>query len=420
MQPVNTQASPQPQPQVALRGRVAPLPKPLIAAMLLQFAATGAVLPFVTLLLRDRGLSYERISQVFLAASATMLVFPFLWGMVADRYLALNRLFIVVNLCGAAALAGMSVAGGFTGLLLAFAAYTACMNPTFALISALSFHHLPDPREQFGRLRAWGSVGWIIPFLPIALWTAHQHQAGLNVILYLGMGLCVGMAGLSLWLPHTPPRARGTTNTGSTPPLYLPAVRRLLNNANYLVVLAAMFLVSGSFALTMYYVQPYLETVGVPRPWIGPVQAIGVAAEVILFQFQPAALRRLNYAATIALGCLALAVRHLLFSWVNVAWVLCASYALTGVVVVFFHMGVSVLVNALAEPEVRATAQTLLGFCSLGLGPMFANWAAGFLTARWHDDLHPVFLLGAGMAALAVLLIAVRARQLNAVKHPEP
>lgn len=420
MQRANAQSCPTGQQPSASAASRSALPRPLIAAMLVQFAATGAVLPFVTLLLRDRGLSYERISLVFLASSSTMLVFPFLWGMVADRYLPLNRLFAVVNLGGAAALAGLAAAGGFEGLLVAFAAYTACMNPTFALVSALAFHHLPDPRAQFGRLRAWGSVGWILPFLPIALWTGHQQQAGLNVILYLGMGLCVGMAALSFGLPHTPPRARGPKGVEAGPQLYLPAVQRLMRNANYLVVLGAMFLVSGSLALTMYYVQPYLETVGVPRPWIGPVQAIGVAAEVILFQFQPAALRRWNYAATLALGCAALALRHLLFVGVKTAWVLAASYALTGVVVVFFHMGVSVLVNALAEPEVRATAQTVLGFCSLGLGPMFANWATGWLTARFHDSLQPVFWLGAAMAGLAVLLIVGRARHLNAVHRPEP
>jgi MFS family permease len=382
--------------------------------MVVQFAATGAVLPFVTLLLRDRGLTYDRISLVFLAASSTMLVFPFLWGMLADRFVPLNRLFILMNVLGASALGGMAVQQGFTGALLAFACYTACMNPTFALVVALSFHHLPRPREQFGRLRAWGSLGWIVPFLPISLWTARDAEGNLGVILYLGMALCVGMAALSFWLPHTPPRARKETDGASGRHLYFPAVKRLLTDANYLVVLAAMFLVSGSFALTMYYTPPFLEALGVARPWIGPVQAIGVGAEILLFQWQPALLRRWHYAGTIALGCVALLLRHLLFNCVDLAWVLCASYVLAGAVVVFFHMGVSVLVNALAPVEVRATAQTLLGFCSLGLGPMFANWAAGSLSARAGDDLHPVFLLGAGMAALATVLIVVRARRLNA------
>src|SRR3954449_10491385 len=86
-----------------LEGR-APLPRTLCAAMALQFAAGGAVVPFVTLVLRDRGLGFTQISQVFSASSAALLVFPFLWGMLADRYLALNRLFTILNLLACAAL----------------------------------------------------------------------------------------------------------------------------------------------------------------------------------------------------------------------------------------------------------------------------------------------------------------------------
>src|SRR5258708_26503049 len=57
------------------------LPPVLCAAMALQFAVGGAVIPFVTLLLRDRGLDFSHISQIFLASSGTLLVFPFLWGL---------------------------------------------------------------------------------------------------------------------------------------------------------------------------------------------------------------------------------------------------------------------------------------------------------------------------------------------------
>src|SRR5438270_9531058 len=80
----------------------------LCAAMLVQFAAGGAVIPFVTLVLRDRGLDLSRISQVFLASSATLLVFPFLWGMLADRYVPLNRLFTILNVCAGAVLIGFA------------------------------------------------------------------------------------------------------------------------------------------------------------------------------------------------------------------------------------------------------------------------------------------------------------------------
>lgn len=429
------------------------LPRPLIAAMLLQYAALGAVLPFVTLLFRDRGLGFSRISLVFLASSTMMLVFPFLWGMLADRFVPLNRLFAVINLLACLALGGLLVQARFVGGLIAFACYIACLYPTFSLLNALSFHHLPHPGENYGLLRAWGSVGWIVPFLPISLWTAFKPEAGLGFILWLGMGLCLVMALLSFWLPHTPPRAKPHTaapdslagsvptrdsapsaegKTHGRPPKspraaegepgtgalaasgwYGPALRRLLVDPNYLVVLGSIFLVSGSFSLLTFYSPPFLEDLGVPRPWIGPAQATGVLLEIVLFQWQPLLMRRWNYTTTILLGAGFLVLRHLLFGFLDDPWILSLSYTLAAFVVVFYYTGVNLLANAIAPPEVRATAQTLIALFALGLGPMFANWAAGRLAARAGEDLRPVFVFAACVAGLATLLIAVRGRHLN-------
>ncbi len=400
--------------QAAKTAEVKPrLPRVLCAAMAVQLSVGGAVIPFVTLLLRDRGLDFSQISQILAASSASLLVFPFLWGMLADRFVPLNRLFTVLNLLAFITLAIFASERNFIGLLVSFTLFGVCLNPTFSLINALSFHHLPNPREQFGLLRAWGSLGWIVPFLPISLWMAHTNQTKLDFVLYLGMGLCLAMAALSFWLPHTPPGGRGQEEQNAARGTYLPATTRLVRDPNYLVVLLSMFLVAGSYSLLMYYSPPFLEDMGVPRLWIGPVQGIGVGCEIVFFQWQPALIRCWNYTAVILIGCGALLARHLIFSLSHSPWVLSLSYVLAGAVIVFYHIGVSVLVNAMAGPEVRATAQTLLVFAGSGLGPMFANWAGGRLSAHFGNSLRPLFLFGAGLAALATLLIAFRARHLN-------
>lgn len=385
--------------------------------MLVQLAVGGAVIPFVTLLFEDRGLSLNQISLVFLAASTTLLVFPFLWGFIADRYLALDRLFIVINLLGAGALGFLATQHGFGGLLAGFAWLTACLNPSFTLVNALAFHHLANPREQFGKLRAWGSLGWILPFLPIALWTAWRPQAGLNFTLYLGAGLSVLMAAVSFKLPHTRPGAWRVSTLPGEPGRYLPAMRRLLRDSNYVVLLASMFLIAGSYALMLFYSPPFLVKLGLPRPWVGPVQAIGVILEIVLLQWQPALLRRFDFTTVILTGCVALIIRHLMYALLDSVWLLSMSYLLGGMLIVFFHMVVSVLVNSMAAAEVRATAQTLLALAGQGLGPMFANFIAGRITLASGGDLRPVFLFAAAMAGVAALLIALRRRRLNEAGH---
>jgi MFS family permease len=382
----------------------------LSAAMVVQFSAGGCVVPFVSLLLRDRGLELSQISVIFTASSATLLVFPFLWGMLADRFVPLNRLFFVLNALSFGALAALAVQRQFTGMLLAYTCFFACFNPIFYLVNALSFHHLPNPREQFGRIRAWGSAGWIVPFLPISLWVAREPEGGFDFVLYLGMACCAAMAALSFLLPHTPPGAWAKpSHVGS----YKKAVKRLLKDPNYLVLIASMFLVAGSFSLLMNYSPPLLEDVGVARPWIGPIQAIGVVFEILLFKLQPGLIRRWNFTAVIIAGCVALALRHLLFGFVTDAWVLSASYLLAGMVVVFYHTGVSVLVNTMATVEVRATAQTLLLLAGQGLGPLFANAVTVRLTASYGKDMRPIFLFASALAVLAATLIALRKKALN-------
>lgn len=385
----------------------------LAVAMTLQFAIGGAVMPFVSVYLRDQALSFSQISLIFTCSSATLMVSPFLWGMLADRYIPLNRLFAVMNgvaLLGLAAFAWQKV---YLGLLVSFMFFQASFNPTMMLINPLCFHHLRNPREQFGALRSWGSVGWILPSLPIFLWLVGNRNTDLTFALVLAITLCLAMVVYSFRLPHTPPGA-APTGFGAEPRLgYWPAMKRLFHNVNYVVVLVSFFLIVASFSLYIFYSPPRLEELGMKRAWIGPVQCSGVVLEIVLFRWRSLFLHRLNYTATLTIGCLALALRHALFAWSDQLWVLTASYLLVGVVIVFYHIGASLLVNSIAGPEVRSTAQTLLLLCGSGLGPVFSNFVAGRLTAGSGDDLQPIFWFGAGLAALAAALILSRGGKLD-------
>jgi MFS family permease len=386
--------------------------------MILQFAIGGAVMPFVSIRLRDAGLNFEQIGTIFFASSSTLLVFPFLWGMLADRYLPLNRLFTVLNALSLVTLAIFALQQNYWGLLFSFTALYAAYNPTLSLINPLSFHHLSDPASQFGRLRAWGSIGWIVPSLPTYLWLAHVHTTTgqvprLTFVLYLGLAFAVAMLVLSFWLPHTPAGARRQGTHAR--PAYWPALKALLTDSNYVTLLAAFFLIAASYSLYFYYSPPFLEDLGMPRAWIGPIQSIGVLVEIAFFWWQPPFIRKWSYRTPILVGCLALMGRHLTCALAGSIWVICLSYLLAGVVIVFFHTRVSVLVNTIARREVRSTAQTLLVFFGSGMGPMFSNWVAGRLATNPTQSLRPVFLFAAVLAGLASLLIFVRGSKLEKI-----
>jgi MFS family permease len=390
-----------------------PIPRALYLSMLLQFAIGGSIFPFITILLRDRGLHYGDVSLIFLAASSTLLIFPFLWGMLADRYIRIQRLFTLLNLFTIVSLAAFAGQTGFWGLLITFMLFQAFFHPTLTLINPLCFHYLANPREQFARLRAWGSIGWIIPALPMFAWFAWRENGSADFVIYLGIVLACGMVAVSLFLPATPHDVQSSEVKMRRKQAYWPALKKLMRDGNYLTLLGSMFLVAASFSLLVFYSPPLLEELGMPRRWIGPVQCIGVVFEIILFRYLPRMILRWDYSGCMLLGCLALAARHLLFVYSDDPWILSASYILVGVVIVCYTTGVSLLVNVIAAVEVRATAQTLLVFFGSGLGPMTANWLAGKLAMRAGDSLQPVFAFAAILAALASLLILIRAAKLN-------
>jgi hypothetical protein len=145
-----------------------------------------------------------------------------------------------------------------------------------------------------------------------------------------------------------------------------------LTDPNYVVLLVSMFLMAGSFSLLTYYSPPRLQEAGVSRPWIGPVHAIGVIFEIVLFQWQPGLLRRWNYTGVILAGCVTLTLRQLLFAFSDNAWVL-----------------------------------------SEGTGPLFANAVAGRLANQSGDSLSATFLFAAALAALAGIVVGIRGRRLD-------
>jgi PPP family 3-phenylpropionic acid transporter len=386
------------------------IPLSLFVVMTLQFAVGGAVLPFMSMWLEEKGLSFSEISLVFSVASTTFLVFPFLWGMVADRFLPIEWLFFILNALAACSMWFLQQQHQLAGLMLGFVFFYSFYHPTFTLINALSFQYLTQPREQFGALRAWGSVGWILPSLLVFVWLWRFPETSLEFVLKVGMVSCAMTAWSTFLLPR---QAKEVTTSGDSTGGYWQALKKLLREPDYLVLLGAFFLVSASFSFVVYYGPPYLKANGVKTAWIGPIQCIGVLLEIVLFPFLKTYIRRWGFALTLMIGCVCLLLRHLVYYFSTDPLMLSLSYLLAGMVIVFFHIVASILVNTMAAREIRATAQTMLVVFGSGLGPMLSNYLASLLTQQTGNSLRPVFGLGMVLAGCACLLLVTRYRVLS-------
>lgn len=385
----------------------------LALGLALQFAIGGAFLPFMFLHFLDSGLSYPEIGRIYVGIAITNTTMPIVWGMVADRLVPVNRLIVALHVLGGLSMLLLTVVDSFPGILLATVLWFGFSGSTNALFNALCYHNLSSPRAEFGRLRLWGSVGWMLPSVPIWWWLSRSGSGDLFSALYLAAALEGLFVFLALVLPHTPPRAQVGKGHGAGlvaahgVGTFRRSLSRLLFRPGYLVLLLIVFLMFWSLSIVFSYSPDHLERSGVARAWIGPIQCLAPLVEVPLFLGLPAVLRRLGFHGTIAVGALAIVARQLVFATSDEPLLLTGTYALVGVGVVYYLITVSLLVDDMAEPGVRATAQTLVLFAGQGLGTMIGQLCSGWLADRYAPELGPVFAVGGAVAAVAILLLPV-------------
>lgn len=174
----------------------APLPSPasscwrLSAWYFFYFAFIGAFAPYFTLYLQSLGLTAPAIGTLMSLMVAMRLLAPSLWGWLADR---VGRQLLVIRLSALLALAGFLpflFARSFWALFAAMAAMSFFWSASLPLVEALTLRHLEGRTEQYGRIRLWGSVGFIVAVLATGAWL---DVAPLGSLLWVNMGLLLGV-----------------------------------------------------------------------------------------------------------------------------------------------------------------------------------------------------------------------------------
>lgn len=389
------------------------MPGVLILVTMLQFGIGGAVLPFIAFHLVDEGFSFGQIGRIFFVGSTSSLVFPFLWGYLSDRYIPLDRLFVVLNILTGVALILLHQSESLLSHQVVFAGYYAFYHPTLMLINSLCFHHLKNPPAEFGKARALGSLGWILPSIPLFLIYFYLPEVSTGICLYFAAGIAFLSGGLCLVLPHTETeksRARNLKSiagdASANKEVYSAQLWKLLKDSRFICLMVSLFFAAASFSILAFYSTPYLEELGVARAWAGPIQSIGVVAEVILMPFLPLFFARYGYVNALMFGLGCLVLRHMTAWFFDQPVIFSLLYILVGLMVIYYYTVVSMALDRLAHKAVRSTAQTFMVILGSGLGPMMANFFSGMIADNTESDsLKPIFGFGLVLSIISIAIL---------------
>lgn len=364
----------------------------LAAWYFFYFAYIGAFAPYFTLYLQSLEFSPWQIGVLMSVGQAMRLFAPPLWGWLADRA---GRRAPVVVASALLSVAGFSVffaTTGFAGMFAGMCLMTFFWSAALPLVEALTLDHLGSRADRYGRIRLWGSVGFIVAVLGVG---AMLDSLPLPSLLDTCLALLVGIVLCAALLRDGPLSPSEHAAVPLTEVLRQPAVWALF---------AASFFMSAAHGPFYVFFSIHLDQHGYDKTTIGLLWSLGVVAEIGVFVIMPRLLRVFSLRAILEV-CFVLAVaRFLITGWlVDAALLLLLAQVAHGATFGAHHAAGVAALNRWFAPDQRARALALYGSVSFGAGGMagnlFSGEAWGALGAGW------TFTLGAALAAIGWLAI---------------
>jgi len=382
--------------------------------MFLQFFIWGGW--FVTLgtyLANTLAASGGQIGMAFSTQSWGAIIAPFVVGLIADRFFNAERILGVLHIVGAILMYFMYQADNFVAFYPYVLGYMVVYMPTLALVNAVAFGQMQDPSKEFGKVRVWGTIGWIVAGLMISYvfsWDSAvaiaDGQLRYTFLLCAVASLLLGVFSFSL--PNTPPKAVGQ-KTGIRELLGLDALV-LLKDKNFLVFFLSSVLICIPLAFYYQNANPFLTEIGVENA-TGKM-TLGQVSEVLFMLALPIFLNRFGLKVTLLIGMAAWVLRYVLFAYGNAdetLYMLIVGIALHGICYDFFFVSGQIYTDAKAGESAKSAAQGLITLATYGVGMLVGFAVAGMITDRYTTETsvhewQQIWLFPAAFAAVVFLI----------------
>jgi len=356
------------------------------------FAYLGTFAPFFGLYLESIGLTPFDIGVVLALPQVTRIVSPHVWSWLADRRGAPVQ---VVRLTGVAGtLVFLAIFAG-TKFALVFAvifAMTFFWSAALPLMEATTLTHLGEETAHYGRIRVWGSVGFIAAVVIVGYLLDHIALRAVPVLVLTTM---VGMLACTWIVPeaHVPHHEKAAP------------VGKLLLSPQVLALIGAAACMSAAHGPYYTFYSIYLVGEGYSKSATGWLWALGVICEIGVFAWMPRLYRAFTLRQILIASFALAVVRFLVIAWLAQSFVaLVIAQTLHAATFGSFHAASIGYVHKLFRGRLQARGQAIYGSIGFGIGGALGNLASGVLWesagAAW------TFTFAAGCAALGLAIFS--------------
>lgn len=334
-------------------------------------------MPYWSLYLEDRGFSYLQIATLMATIQLTKIIAPSIWGWLGDRSGQRVRLVRIGALVGAGCFLGVFLEPGFIGLILVMLAFTFFWNAILPLYEVITLRGLGADRTRYGRIRLWGSVGFIGAVAGVG---AILELVPIKLLPWIVMPVFAGIAVSTFMIPGESGNRRDQEETHG--------LWAILASTTVLAFFLMNFLLQVSHGAYYTFFSIHLEHYGYGKLAIGLLWSLGVLAEIGLFLVMHRVFGRFSLRKIVLVALALTLLRWILIAEVTgVLAVLILAQLLHAASYGALHASSVQFIHGYFGKGHHGQGQALYSGLSFGAGGAVGAWLSGFLVEGYGTEL---------------------------------
>ncbi len=356
------------------------------------YAFIGMFAPYWSLYLSSLQFSAIEIGILMSMQPVMRMIAPNVWGWLADH--TGKRLLVVQVAATMSALfyLGVFFTTSFWGLLAVLVLMNFFWSASMPLVEATTLSYLGKHTAHYGRIRSWGSIGFIVAV--VGLGYAFDYIA-IGWLLWAGLVCEIGILIFSRQIPKTEVLAHHTDSQ---------SIKQIVMQPRVLALFAACFLMSVAHGPYYTFYSIYLVEHGYAKSAVGGLWALGVVCEIGVFFLMPQLVKRFGFVRILGFSFAAAVLRFLLIGWtVDFLYLILLAQVLHAATFGAYHAASVGMVHEFFQGRHQSKGQALFGSFTYGAGGMLGGLASGPI---WqHFGASVLYTCSAVMALLGLALV---------------
>ena len=295
-----------------------------------------------------------------------MVLFPLIWGSLADRFQIRKPIFTLCTFLSTAVWLLYLFYVDFWPMLIITALYGIFYAPIISFLEAVTMDVLGSEKKSYGRIRAWGSISFIVMVLVLG---KIIDLYAVDIILGLILAGSLTLAVISVGIPAIKAQKQD---------LLQPGADSLLDR-RIIIFLFCAFLMLVSHGAYYGFFSIHLENLGYGSTFIGVTWALASTAEILTMIKSDKIFDRFSLENVLFFSFLVAAVRWMILFFAGSTVVILVAQLLHAVTYGTFHMASILYIDRLAPGQAKTLGQAVNNALTYGLGLMVGFFVNGYV-----------------------------------------